>query len=162
MVNRSAPNAAVVPILIYPDVAAAIEWLCDAFGFQERLRASGRDGIVGHAQLTSGGGDIMIGRAGGPFVAPERDRTHQYVLIAVDSVDSHFERARTRGARNRSAGRRHAVRHASLHGGRSDGTLVDVFAERCGCGSSGVGRRAQAFRSPRCFAMIIRCASDVP
>jgi uncharacterized glyoxalase superfamily protein PhnB len=99
MINRSAPNAAVVPILIYPDVAAAIQWLCDAFGFQERLRASGRDGVVGHAQLTSGGGDIMIGRGGGPFVAPERDRTHQYVLIAVDSVDSHFERARTRGAR---------------------------------------------------------------
>ncbi len=32
-VNRSAPTAAVVPILIYADVSRAIDWLCGAFGF---------------------------------------------------------------------------------------------------------------------------------
>jgi uncharacterized glyoxalase superfamily protein PhnB len=39
MRNRSAPEADVVPILIYADVAKAIDWLCAAFGFKERLRA---------------------------------------------------------------------------------------------------------------------------
>src|SRR5690349_21550658 len=74
VVNRSAPSTAVVPVLVYPDVSAAIPWLCDAFGFAERLRAPGRDGTISHAQLMSGAGDIMIGAAGGPFTSPEGDR----------------------------------------------------------------------------------------
>jgi uncharacterized glyoxalase superfamily protein PhnB len=97
--NQSAPSASVVPILIYPDVNAAIEWLCDAFGFRERLRSADRKGVVGHAQLVSGSGDIMIGRAGGPYAAPEPDRVHQYVLVAVEDVDAHCEHAKSRGAR---------------------------------------------------------------
>ena len=99
IVNRSAPAAPVVPIVIYPDVGAAIDWLCGTFGFRERLHAAGRDGVISHAQLVAGGGDIMIGRAGGPFSAPPENHVHQYVLVAVDDVDRHFERARTRGAR---------------------------------------------------------------
>jgi len=38
--NRSAPSATVVPILIYEDVGQAIDWLCRAFGFSERLSVS--------------------------------------------------------------------------------------------------------------------------
>ena len=49
--NRSAPSATVVPVLIYRDVARAVDWLCGAFGFTERLRAPGRDGGVSHAHL---------------------------------------------------------------------------------------------------------------
>jgi uncharacterized glyoxalase superfamily protein PhnB len=36
--NRSAPSSTVVPILVYKDVGHAIDWLCRAFGFAERLR----------------------------------------------------------------------------------------------------------------------------
>jgi len=39
IVNRSAPRATVVPVLVYEDVGKAIDWLCGAFGFEERLRA---------------------------------------------------------------------------------------------------------------------------
>jgi uncharacterized glyoxalase superfamily protein PhnB len=97
--NRSAPGAAIVPILIYPDVSAAIAWLCDAFGFRERLRAAGRDGVVSHAQLVHGSGAIMIGRAGGPYTVPDGNHVQQYVLVEVDDVDRHFEHAKSRGAR---------------------------------------------------------------
>jgi uncharacterized glyoxalase superfamily protein PhnB len=96
--NQSAPGAAVVPILIYPDVSAAIDWLCSAFGFSERLRAAGRDGIISHAQLVSGSGDLIIGLAGGPFSAPPPGHVHQYVLVAVNDVERHFERATAAGA----------------------------------------------------------------
>ena len=51
VVNRSAPRATVVPILVYEDVAKAIDWLCDTFGFTERLRAASPGGSVTHAQL---------------------------------------------------------------------------------------------------------------
>jgi len=97
-VNQSAPDASVVPILVYADVARAIDWLCSTFGFAERLRHE-RDGVVGHAQLVVGTGAIMIGREGGEFHAPHRDGISQFVHIAVDDVDRHFAHAKQSGAR---------------------------------------------------------------
>jgi len=38
LTNRSAPSATVTPVLIYPDVRAAVEWLEATLGFQERVR----------------------------------------------------------------------------------------------------------------------------
>lgn len=38
--NRSIPSATVIPVLIYPDVRAAVEWLSAAFGFAERQYAA--------------------------------------------------------------------------------------------------------------------------
>lgn len=98
MVNRSAPTATVVPILIYEDVSQAIAWLCDAFGFVERLRVPGPDGAISHAQLSVREGAIMLGRRGGPFGSP-REARNQYVHITVDDIDRHFERAIRLGAK---------------------------------------------------------------
>src|SRR5712664_3593908 len=95
--NRSAPAATIVPILIYEDVGQAIDWLCRAFGFTERLRAE-RDGVIGHAQLTVAEGAIMLGRQGGPYRAPQGKDVTAYVLVHVDDVDAHCERARRSGA----------------------------------------------------------------
>jgi uncharacterized glyoxalase superfamily protein PhnB len=36
--NRSIPASAVIPVLIYPDVRAAVAWLSAAFGFVETVR----------------------------------------------------------------------------------------------------------------------------
>jgi uncharacterized glyoxalase superfamily protein PhnB len=98
LTNQSGPASAVVPILIYTDVPKAIDWLCGAFGFRERLRAADRDGVVGHAQLLAGAGDIMVGRAGGPFKPMRPGELHQYVLVDVEDVDGHCERAKGFGA----------------------------------------------------------------
>lgn len=38
LVNRSIPNATVIPVLVYPNVRAAVEWLSTVFGFVERVR----------------------------------------------------------------------------------------------------------------------------
>ena len=38
LTNRSAPPVTVTPVLIYPDVRAAVAWLESAFGFEERVR----------------------------------------------------------------------------------------------------------------------------
>src|ERR1700729_193043 len=50
--NRSVPAATVIPVLIYPDVREAVDWLCAAFGFVERLRI----GEDHRSQLKVGGG----------------------------------------------------------------------------------------------------------
>ena len=98
IVNQSAPDATVVPILIYKDVGKAIEWLCGAFGFAERLRAE-RNGIVSHAQLVVADGALMLGRQGAEYLAPRPGEVHQYVLVQVPDVDRHFEQAKRFGAR---------------------------------------------------------------
>ena len=99
VVNRSAPTATVVPVLIYEDVGKAIDWLCGAFGFTERLRVTGRDGRVTHAQLSFGEGAIMLGASGGDFLPPRADEVNQYVHVHVEDVDQHFEHAKRFGAR---------------------------------------------------------------
>jgi uncharacterized glyoxalase superfamily protein PhnB len=98
MKNRSAPTATVVPILVYEDVGAAIEWLCRVFGFKERLRME-RDGVIGHAQLAIAEGAVMIGRQGGPYRAPQGEEVSAYVHVRVDDVDRHFEHAKQSGVR---------------------------------------------------------------
>ena len=98
VLNRSAPRAIVVPILVYEDVTAAIEWLCSAFGFIERLRAGAPGGVVSHAQLTVGDGAIMLGRQGAEFRPPRAGEVNQYVTVHVDDVDRHYERSKAYGA----------------------------------------------------------------
>jgi len=99
VVNRSAPRATVVPILVYEDVGKAIDWLCGTFGFKERLRAGGPRGRVTHAQLDIAEGAVMLGRQGAEFRPPRPDEVSQYVVVHVEDIDRHFEHARQRGAR---------------------------------------------------------------
>ena len=47
----------------YHDAAAAIEWLCEAFGFVRHLVVPGEGGIIAHAQLRFGNSMIMLGSA---------------------------------------------------------------------------------------------------
>ncbi|HEV8370208.1 MAG TPA: VOC family protein [Pyrinomonadaceae bacterium] len=99
LINRSAPGATVVPILVYEDVTKAIEWLCNTFGFKERLRAGAPGGSVSHAQLAIAEGAVMLGRQGGEFRPPRPNEVSQYVTVHVENVDEHFEHARQCGAR---------------------------------------------------------------
>lgn len=96
--NRSAPAATVVPVVIYEDVARAVDWLCGAFGFRERLRYARDDGRVTHAQLAIAEGAVMLGARGGEFRPPREGEVVQYVLVHVEEVDAHFERAQRFGA----------------------------------------------------------------
>jgi uncharacterized glyoxalase superfamily protein PhnB len=51
----------VIPTLRYRDAPAAIEWLCQTFGFEKNLVVSNEDGTIAHAQLSFGNGMIMLG-----------------------------------------------------------------------------------------------------
>ena len=57
----------IIPALRYRDAPKAIEWLCSNLGFQKHVVFEA-EGIVHHAELTYGGGMIMIGSyRDGPF-----------------------------------------------------------------------------------------------
>jgi uncharacterized glyoxalase superfamily protein PhnB len=51
----------VIPCIRYRDAPAAIEWLCDTFGFETQLVVPNEDGTIAHAQLSFGNGMIMLG-----------------------------------------------------------------------------------------------------
>ena len=54
-------KATVIPVLRYRDAPAAIEWLCQTFGFEKNLVVPNEDGTIAHAQLSFGNGMIMLG-----------------------------------------------------------------------------------------------------
>jgi uncharacterized glyoxalase superfamily protein PhnB len=93
--NRSMPAAAVIPVLIYPDVRAAVAFLEAAFGFAERLKI----GEDHRSQLSfPGGGGLIVGDVHGERRAPQPgDETHS-VVVRVDDARAHCERARAHGA----------------------------------------------------------------
>lgn len=47
----------------YEDPAKAIDWLCNAFGFEVRLKVEGDDGSILHSELVFGEGVVMVGSA---------------------------------------------------------------------------------------------------
>ncbi|HXG39643.1 MAG TPA: VOC family protein [Candidatus Limnocylindrales bacterium] len=103
-----------VPMLSYEDVAAAVDWLVRVFGFREAgERFADPDGRVTHAEVELDGARVMLGWPGPDYQSPERHAAVcEYarrwldvpyvvdgVLVYVDDVDRHVERARAGGAR---------------------------------------------------------------
>lgn len=106
MVKPTQSHANVIPGLRYNDAAAAIEWLCQAFGFEKHLVVPGEHGSIAHAQLTFGNGMIMLGSARddefGRLVKPPRDLGGcgtQSPYIIVEDADKHYARAVAAGAK---------------------------------------------------------------
>jgi uncharacterized glyoxalase superfamily protein PhnB len=96
LTNRSAPPATVTPVLIYPDVRAAVAWLEAALGFEERVRI----GASHRAQLRVGSdGAVVVADVRGEQVAPSNAVVTHLVKVRVPDVDAAFARARSCGAR---------------------------------------------------------------
>lgn len=119
-----------VSCLGYKDADAAVTWLCESFGFEERAVYRDEAGKVVHAELTFGNGMIMLGpdNAGefGKLVMtmPERagGRCTQTIYVIVDDVDAHCARTTAADAeiviapRDESyGGRSYAVRDPEGH-----------------------------------------------
>jgi uncharacterized glyoxalase superfamily protein PhnB len=93
--NRSIPAATVIPVLIYPDVRAAVAWLSAAFGFAERVRI----GEDHRSQLSVGDGAVIIGDVRHDRRPPRRGEVTHSVMVRVQNARAHCERAREHGAR---------------------------------------------------------------
>lgn len=99
----------IYPALRYREARAAIDWLCEAFGFEERMVSPGDDQKIAHAELSLGAGIVMLGSAGdgvAPVGRPEvgSDGAVDFTLlpftlyVAIEDVDHHHERAHAAGA----------------------------------------------------------------
>jgi uncharacterized glyoxalase superfamily protein PhnB len=90
------------PFLRYRDAPAAIDWLVQAFGFEEQMVVPAENGTVAHAQLSFGPGVIMLGTARDDELRMNSPRdlggVNQGIYIYLEDVDAHCERARAAGA----------------------------------------------------------------
>jgi uncharacterized glyoxalase superfamily protein PhnB len=95
LVNRSAPPVTVTPVLPYPDVRAAVAWLHEAFGFEERVRV----GEAHRVQLRVGDdGAVIVAEASGEKQPPGAGRVPHVLKVRVPDVDAAFARATGAGA----------------------------------------------------------------
>ncbi|MGA7705261.1 MAG: VOC family protein [Solirubrobacteraceae bacterium] len=92
--NRSIPSATVIPVLIYPDVRAAVAWLSEAFGFVERVRI----GEDHRSQLSVGDGAVIVGDVRHERRPPRPGEVTHAVMVRVEDARAHCEHARTHGA----------------------------------------------------------------
>jgi uncharacterized glyoxalase superfamily protein PhnB len=94
LTNRSAPPVTVTPVLVYPDVRAAVAWLEAAFGFEERVRI----GDAHRAQLRVGtDGAVVVADARGSQLPPSPGLATHLIKVRVPDVDAAFARARDHG-----------------------------------------------------------------
>ena len=84
------------PTLQYDDAEAAIDFLKDAFGFEEVSMMKNDDGSIGHAELALDGAVVMVGsKSAGDARFPAEPST---LYFALDDPDSHHDRAVGAGA----------------------------------------------------------------
>ncbi len=95
----------IIPTLKYDDASIAIEWLCEAFGFEKHLIIPDDSGVIEHAQLVFNGDMIMLGSARNTEFDSFQKTPHafggigtQSPYIIIDDVDAHYHRALSAGA----------------------------------------------------------------
>lgn len=92
--NRSIPAVSVIPVLVYPDVRAAVAFLETAFGFTERVQI----GEDHRAQLSYGNGGLIVGDVRHERRPPRAGEETHSVMVRVEDARAHCEHARAHGA----------------------------------------------------------------
>jgi len=102
----------VIPMIAYEDGAAAMDWLARVFGFREQTRMMGKDSRLAHGEMETEHGLIMLATPSPNYEAPKHHREHcerarnwstvpwviDGVLVYVNDIDEHFQRAKREGA----------------------------------------------------------------
>lgn len=98
-------GSTIIPCLRYRDAHAAIDWLCQAFGFTRHAVYENEQGAVEHAQLTFGSGMVMLGsvrdNAFGQHIVQPDDiggRETQCATVIVNDCKAHYDIAKAAGA----------------------------------------------------------------
>jgi uncharacterized glyoxalase superfamily protein PhnB len=97
-------KSTIMPTLRYKDAPAAIDWLCKVFGFERHAVYPGPDNTIGHAELSLGGGMIMLGSSKddeyGRGFKPPADLVNietRSSYIVVPDADAVYARAQAAG-----------------------------------------------------------------
>jgi uncharacterized glyoxalase superfamily protein PhnB len=98
-------QARIVPCLRYRKAAEAIDWLCNAFGFEKKLVVPGENDTIAHAQLTLDNSMVMLSSVldsefGRLMKQPDEidGAETQTIYLMVADADKHYEQAKSAGA----------------------------------------------------------------
>lgn len=110
MTTSAAPSPAtastIIPCLRYRDAPAAIDWLCKVAGFAKHAVYANEDGSIAHAQLTLGGGMLMLSSVDnstpfGQLMQQPQDIggcETQSPYVVVQDADAVYAKAKAAGA----------------------------------------------------------------
>ena len=90
-----------IPLLTYQDIAAAHDFLVNAFGFAPGGVHRSADGEAVHGEVHAGATPIWLHRVTAEYQldSPRTvDVANSGLMVRVDDVDAHYERARAAGA----------------------------------------------------------------
>lgn len=88
--------ATIFPSLRYRDAAKAVDFICEAFGFERHQVYENPDGTIAHAELVYGDGAVMLGT--------DRDDSYGshvgqgWMYVVVEDADAHYAKAKAAGA----------------------------------------------------------------
>lgn len=93
--NRSIPPDTVIPVLTYPHVPAAVDWLVSAFGAVEHVRIGD-----GHrSQMSIGAGAFIVAEPADTRRPPTPGEPGSVsIMVRVEDARAHCARARAAGA----------------------------------------------------------------
>lgn len=102
----------IIPMLSYENGVAAMDWLCDVFGFSVKTKWLDDSGKLTHGEITMGENIIMLATPTRDYRSPATLRkictsaAKMYmvpyiingVLVYVNDIQPHFDTAKTKGA----------------------------------------------------------------
>ena len=90
---------AVIPLLVYKDISAAHDFLVKAFGFEAGGVERNPEGQVIHGEVRAGQTPIWLHRVTAEHGLDSQAGASGGLVVHVDDVDAHCQRARAAGAR---------------------------------------------------------------
>jgi PhnB protein len=102
----------IIPMLAYEDGVAAMNWLCEVFGFKEVTRMTDDNGRLSHGEIAIGDSIVMLAEPTPDYQGPARHAQNcaiaakwysvpyviNGVLVYVDDVKQHYKQAKNSGA----------------------------------------------------------------
>jgi len=97
--------SSIITTMSYEDAPAAIEWLCNAFGFEQHLVVPGEGEEIIHSQLVFGKSMIMLSSLrestySDAITVPAmvNGKNTQSAYVNVENIEAHYKQARSEGA----------------------------------------------------------------
>jgi uncharacterized glyoxalase superfamily protein PhnB len=99
-------SSTIIPAMRYRNARAAIEWLCEAFGFEKHLVCAGENGTIVHAELTLANGMMMLGSVRDNEFSKLVKQPDEFggvetqcPYVVIKDADAHYTRAVAAGAK---------------------------------------------------------------
>jgi uncharacterized glyoxalase superfamily protein PhnB len=88
----------IIPLLVYKDIRAAHDFLVNAFGFEAGGVQRNAEGQPVHGEVRAGDVTIWLHRVTAEHELDSSAVSSGGLVVHVDDVDAHYERARAAGA----------------------------------------------------------------